>query len=116
MRNDGCVECVELCEEVESKGPRCFRCLILPVELLFLLFLIASWTSDLVRLYISGVKFAYVSVDYSVCAYGSVICYFGCFGCGGEFGFLYCYDIWLCCVCELSKLLLFVCNVVDVYL
>ena len=38
------------------------------------------------------------------------------FGCGGEFGFLYCYDVWLCCVCELSKLLLFVCDVVDVYL
>ena len=38
----------------------------------------------------------------------------GCFGCCAEFGFLYSYDVWLCCVCELSKLLLFVCDVVDV--
>ena len=51
MRNDVCVECecVELCEEVESKM---FRCVMLmlsgPVELLFFLFLIASWTCALV--------------------------------------------------------------------
>ena len=36
------------------------------IELLFLQFLIASWTCDLVSC-MSGVKFAYVSVDYSVC-------------------------------------------------
>ena len=28
-----------------------------------------------------------------LCACGSVICYFVCLGCGGEFGFLYCYDV-----------------------
>ena len=27
----------------------------------------------------------YVSSHLFVCAYGSVVCYFGCFGCGGEF-------------------------------
>ena len=54
MRNDVCVECecVELCEEVESKRAKVFRCLMLmlsgPVELLFLLFLIASLIGDLV--------------------------------------------------------------------
>ena len=35
----------------------------------------------------------YVSSHLFVCAYGSVVCYFGCFGCGGEFGFLYCDDV-----------------------
>ena len=54
--------------KLSPRGPKCFRCLILmlsgPVELLFLLFLICN----LMSLYISGVKFAYVSVDYSVCS------------------------------------------------
>ena len=31
------------------------------------------------------------------------------------FGFLYS-EVWLCCICELLELLLFVCNAVDVYL
>ena len=43
----------------------------------------------------------------TLCAYGSAVCYFGCFGCGDEFGFLYSY-VWLCCVYELSSSYLFV--------
>ena len=54
--------------------------------------------------------------NFYVCAYVSVVCYFVCFGCGREFVFLYCDDVLLCCVCELSELLLFVCDSIDVYL
>ena len=56
---------------------RCFKCLMLmslgTVELLFLMFLVASWILCFGKLYICGVKFAYVSVYYSV---WSVCCVF----------------------------------------
>ena len=49
MLNVSVQSCVK---KLSPRGPRCFRCLMLvlsgPVELLFLLFLIASWTCDLV--------------------------------------------------------------------
>ena len=40
---------------------------------------------------------------FSVCADGSVVCFFWCPGCRGEFRFLYCDDVRLCCAHEMLK-------------
>ena len=54
--------------KLSPRGQRCFKCLILmlsgPVELFLLFF---NCLLEFRELYMSGVKFAYVSVEYSVC-------------------------------------------------
>ena len=42
---------------------------------------------------------------FSVCAYGSVVWYLWCPGCGGELRFLYCDDVRLCCAHEMLEFL-----------
>ena len=42
---------------------------------------------------------------FSVCADGSEVWHLWCPGCGGEFLFLYCDDVRLCCVYEMFEFL-----------
>lgn len=93
--------------KLSPRGPRCFRCLILilsgPVELLFLLFLIASWICDVVScMYVVFSLLMFLSttlfVLHVVCLMVLVNCLLNAFAiCMGEVAVLLLKEIVLLC-------------------